>query len=192
MRVPRHLRGFNAEEVPLVFVGLGSRSFQRCCILDIDNISGELEEEQAIGEQIEERRRRRLSFAEKLRLVNLARQYGTTAAAREIGVSRQTASSWLGRYEEGGSENLRTRPRGKAVPRTVTPAVRARLLALKDENPRRSAAKVARVYAAESGERIHRSTVWAVLKKGGQRSSPCGTCPISSSGQSPTPSGKSI
>jgi transposase len=82
-------------------------------------------------------------------------------------VSRQTAHYWLARYEAGGSESLRARPRGKAVPRTVTPAVRARVLALKDESPKRSAAKVARVYAAESGERIHRSTVWAVLKKVG-------------------------
>ncbi len=98
--------------------------------------------------------------------MNLARQYGTTGAAREIGVSRQTACSWLSRYEAGGGENLRTGPRGKAVPRPVTPAVRARLLALKEANPRRSAAKAARVHAAESGERIHRSAAWAVLNKG--------------------------
>ena len=102
-----------------------------------------------------------------MRLVNLARQYGPTAAARELRVSRDTAYRWLMRYEAGGTENLQTRPRGKPLPKSVTPAVAARLVALHAENPRRSAAKVARVYEAQTQQPIHRSTVWAVLKKRG-------------------------
>ena len=134
-----------------------------------------LEEARAISElgdkqTVEERQRRRLQFAEKLRLVNLAHHYGPTRAAQEMGVGRDTVYYWLGRYEAGGSENLRTRRRGKQEARTVTPEVRERLLALKAEQPKRSSAKVARLYTEESGLRIHRSTVWAVLKKGAPKS----------------------
>jgi len=102
-----------------------------------------------------------------MRLVNLARQYGPAAAARELAVSRDTAYRWLARYEEGGTENLHARPRGKPLPKAVTPQVAERLAALHAENPRRSAAKVARLYEAESGQPVHRSTVWAVLTKRG-------------------------
>ncbi len=126
----------------------------------------------AVQKTVEERTRRRLTFAEKMRLVNLAQHYGPTEAARQMEVDRQTVYLWLGRYEEGGSENLRTRPRGKQEPRTVTPEVRQRLLELKAQNPRRSSAKVGRLYEQESKLRIHRTTVWSVLKKGGQQSSP--------------------
>jgi transposase len=115
---------------------------------------------------VEERQRRRLSLPEKLRLINLAEHYGPSEAARELGVGRDTAYYWLKRYKEGGSEALGPRPRGKAEPRTVTPLVRKRLLELKDEQPKRSSAKVARLYEAESKLRIHRTTVWSVLKKG--------------------------
>jgi transposase len=121
---------------------------------------------------VEERTVRRLSLAEKLRVVNLARHYGPGEAARQMEVDRQTVYLWLGRYEEGGSEALRSLPRGKQEPRTVTPEVKARLLALKEENPKRSSPKVARLYEEESGLRVHRTTVWAVLKKGGHQSSP--------------------
>ncbi len=113
-----------------------------------------------------ERARRRLTFAEKMRLVNLAQQYGVTEAARALEVRRDTVYYWLRRFEEGGSENLQPRPRGAGKPRSVPPAVRDRLLALKAENPQRSAPKVARLYQQESGQRLHRVTVWAVLKKG--------------------------
>jgi transposase len=100
-----------------------------------------------------------------MRLVNLARQYGPTAAARELEVSRDTVYHWLARYEQGGTESLHPRPRGKPLPKTVTPEVGERLAALHAENPRRSAAKVARLYEAETRRPLHRSTVWAVLKK---------------------------
>jgi transposase len=113
------------------------------------------------------RQRRRLTFAEKLRLVNLARHAGPSATARALQVSRDTVYHWLTRYEEGGTENLHARPRGKPVPKTVTPAVADRLGALHAENPRRSAAKVARLYEAQTQQSVHRSTVWAVLKKRG-------------------------
>ncbi len=141
-------------------------------MLNVDDILLRLEEAQAITRSKEQRRRRRLTFAEKMRVVNLALHYGPTEAAREMEVSRDTVYLWLGRYEEGGTENLRTRPRGKSEPRTVTPEVRERLMALKEENPKRSAAKVARLYQEESGLKVHRGTVWATLKKGGHRSSP--------------------
>lgn len=106
-----------------------------------------------------------------MRLVNLVFHYGPSVAAREMDVTRDTAYHWMARYEEGGTENLRTRPRGKAQPRTVTPEVRQRLLELKEENLKRSAAKVARLYQEESGLKVHRTTVWSVLKKGEHRSS---------------------
>lgn len=141
---------------------------------------------------IEERARRRLTYAQKLRLVNLAQHYGPTEAARQMEVDRQTVYLWLKRYEEGGSENLRTRPRGKQEPRTVTPEVRDRLLELKAENPKRSSAKVGRLYEQESKLRIHRTTVWSVLKKGEQQSSPCVTSPSSLSELSPTRCGRPI
>jgi transposase len=140
-------------------------------MLKVDNILIRLEEVQAITRSIEQRRKRRLTFAEKMRLVNLALHYGPSEAARELEVSRETVYLWLGRYEEGGSENLRSRPRGKSEPRTVTPEVHERLMALKKENPKRSAAKVARLYQEECGLKVHRGTVWAKLKKGGHRSS---------------------
>jgi transposase len=98
-------------------------------------------------------------------VVNLARHAGPTAAARERPVSRGTVYHWLARYEAGGTENLHPRPRGKPLPQTVTPAVAKRLVALHAENPRRSAAKVARIYEAETQQPLQRSTVWAVLKK---------------------------
>jgi transposase len=113
-----------------------------------------------------ERARRRLTCAEKRRLVNLAQHDGVTEAARALEVRRDTVYYWLRRFEEGGSENLRPRPRGAGTPRSVPPEVRARLLALKEENPQRSAPKVARLYQQESGQRLHRVTVWTVLKKG--------------------------
>ena len=121
---------------------------------------------------VEQRAVRRLTFAEKLRLVNLAEHYGPSEAARQMEVDRQTVYLWLGRYEQGGSQALGSLPRGKQEPRTVTPEVRARLLELKNENPKRSSPKVARLYEQESGLKIHRTTVWAVLKKGGRQSSP--------------------
>ncbi len=131
-----------------------------------------LEEVQAISKSVSERRRRRLSFAEKMRLVNLALHYGPQAAAQELEVCRDTVYYWLARYEQGGTENLRPKPRGKATARTVTPQVRQRLMQLKEENPKRSAAKVARLFEAETHKGIHRGTVWAALKKGAPRSSP--------------------
>lgn len=148
------------------------QKFAGCCTLKVDDTLFGLEEAQAISGSIDEKIRRRLTFSEKMRLVNLTSHYGISAAAREMEVSRDTVYLWLGRYEEGGSENLRTRPRGKAEPRTLTPKVRQRLLGLKEENPKRSAAKVARLYEEESGLKVHRATVWAVLKKGGRTSSP--------------------
>ena len=120
---------------------------------------------------VEERSRRRLSLAEKLRLVNLAQHYGPSEAARQMEVDRQTVYLWVGRYERGGSQALASLPRGKQEPRTVTPEVKARLLELKGENPKRSSPKVARLYQEETGLKIDRTTVWAVLKKGGCQSS---------------------
>ena len=99
-------------------------------------------------------------------MVNLAFHYGVTAAARGMEVARDTVYYWQGRYEEGGTENLRARPRGKAEPRTVTEEVRERLFELKGENPKRSTAKIARLYEEERGLKIDRSTVWRALKKG--------------------------
>lgn len=119
-----------------------------------------------------ERRIRRLNLAEKLRLVNLAQHYGPSEAARQMEVDRQTVYLWLGRYEGGGSAALASLPRGKQEPRTVTSDVKARLLALKGENPKRSSSKVSRLYEEESGLRVHRTTVWTVLKKGGRQSNP--------------------
>ncbi len=121
---------------------------------------------------VEERRVRRLSFAEKLRLVNLAEHYGPSEAARQMEVDRQTVYHWVERYQAGGSQALQSLPRGKQEPRTVTPEVRKRLLEIKDENPQRSSPKVARLYQEETGLKIHRTTAWSVLRKGGQRSSP--------------------
>ncbi len=60
----------------------------------------------------------RPTFPEKMRLVNLARSYGVTAATEEMGTSRKTVYYWLRRYEEGSTENLRVKPRGKAEPHT--------------------------------------------------------------------------
>jgi len=125
-----------------------------------------------VAKTVEERQRQRLSLAQKLRLVNLAEHYRPTEASRELGVGRDTVYYWRRRYQEGGSEALRTRPRGKAEPRTVTPEVKQRLLELKAENPKRSSAKVARLFEEESKLRIHRTTVWSVLNKGAPRSSP--------------------
>lgn len=105
-------------------------------------------------------------------MVNLALHYGPSQAARTMQVSRDTAYYWLKRFEEGGSDALVARPRGKSEPRTLTAEVRQRLLELKAQNPARSAAKVGRLYEEESGLRVHRTSVWAVLKKGARQSSP--------------------
>lgn len=142
------------------------------------------------GRGVDERTVRRLSLAEKLRLVNLARHYGPSEAARQMEVDRQTVYLWLGRYEQGGSDALSSLPRGKQEPRTVTPEVKARLLGLKRENPRRSSPKIARLYEDESGLKVHRTTVWAVLKKGEHQSSLGGECLSSSSEPSPMRSGR--
>lgn len=109
--------------------------------------------------------KKNLSFAQKMRLVNLALSYGPEAAAREMAVNPSTAYKWLKRYEEGGAENLKTRPRGKPRERKVTQEVQAKLLELHQENPVRSAAKVARLYEETTGNKLHRNTVLVTLKK---------------------------
>jgi transposase len=112
--------------------------------------------------------KKNLTFPQKMRLVNLALSQGPEAAAREMGVNPSTAYKWLKRYEEGGTQNLKSRPRGKPREKKVTQEVEARLLDLHQENPARSGAKVARLYAEEGGLKLHRNTVLAVLKKGVQ------------------------
>ena len=110
--------------------------------------------------------KKQLTFPQRMRLVNLALSHGPEAAAREMAVNPSTAYYWLKRYEEGGTQELKSRPRGKARERKVTQEVEARLVALHQENPSRSAAKVARLYEEEEGIRLHRNTVLLTLKKG--------------------------
>jgi len=115
--------------------------------------------------------KKQLTFPQRMRLVNLALSHGPEAAAREMALNPSTAYYWLKRYEEeryeeGGTQELKSRPRGKARERKVTQEVEARLVALHQENPSRSAAKVARLYEEEEGIRLHRNTVLLTLKKG--------------------------
>jgi hypothetical protein len=66
---------------------------------------------------------------------------------------------------QGYSENLP--PRGRPREKKLTQEVQADLLELHQDNPRRSAAKVARLYEEKGGVKLHRNTVLAVLKKVG-------------------------
>jgi len=64
------------------------------------------------------RRERDARVRERILLVKLVKQgYSCTQVAELIGVSHQKVARWVRRFNEGGLEALRDRPRGKPKPK---------------------------------------------------------------------------
>ena len=92
-----------------------------------------------------------LSHAERGQLVRaIAEVEHTGPDGRRVRVSRVTLDRWIRTWRAGGFDALVPSPRG-AVPRT-DPAVLELAVALKRENPARTAAQVAAILAANGGE----------------------------------------
>ena len=86
-------------------------------------------------------------------------------ASRQTGLSHTDVKFWIARYKELGVEGLRNLPRGRSHPTTTS--VEAAVLRLKRERRGRSARKI-RDLLKEEGIRVHRQTVWRVLRKHGE------------------------
>ena len=101
----------------------------------------------------------------RFRMVEVAREEGVTAAARQFGVSRPTVYKVLDRFESEGAQGLLNRPRGGQ--RSTDPEIVEAIVLYKLDNLERSTRKIQDLVEREQGVRISRQTVWRVLSERG-------------------------
>jgi transposase InsO family protein len=106
----------------------------------------------------------RRTFAERLRAVQLHLQEGFTVelVAREMGVSLAAVGKWLQKYRQHGEEGLKDHSPGPGRPKIPEP-VRARILALKQEEPSRGIKRISqllkRVFFLQASSETVRQTL---------------------------------
>lgn len=94
-----------------------------------------------------------------------------SSVARRYGVSRQTVHAWLRRYASDGAvlnlEDRSSRPHG--CPHQMAPAVEARVLALRDQNPRWGPTRIVYELTREGVAPVPgRSSVYRALVRNGR------------------------
>ena len=87
-------------------------------------------------------------------------------AARDAGVAWKTMSFWVQRFRRYGAAGLQNRSRGSVDP--VDDETRERIISLKRENRSRSCRKIRDLLEAHHGTRVHRQTIWRVLRDAGE------------------------
>jgi transposase InsO family protein len=86
-------------------------------------------------------------------------------AARHAGRSWNTINTWVKNYEKDGIFGLKNKPRGKSG--SLDGDIRERIIWLKRKNRSRSSRKI-RDLLKGYGLKVHRQTVWRVLKAAGE------------------------
>lgn len=87
-------------------------------------------------------------------------------AAEDAGVDWKTMKRWIVRFDVEGIEGLRNKPRGRA--KAVDTHTKERIKDLKTENRARSTRKVRDLMNERYNIKVHRQTVWRVLKEAGE------------------------
>ncbi len=85
--------------------------------------------------------------------------------SRDIGRTRKTVRKWVNDYKREGIGGLRNKPRGKAE--AINSDVKELIIKLKRKNRSRSCRKI-RDLLKGYGIKVHRQTVWHVLKAAGE------------------------
>jgi len=85
--------------------------------------------------------------------------------SKDIGRTRKTVRKWVNDYKREGIGGLRNKPRGKVE--AITGDVKELIIELKRANRSRSSRKI-RDLLKGYGIRVHRQTVWRVLKAAGE------------------------
>lgn len=101
----------------------------------------------------------------RFRMLEVAREEGVTAAARQFGVSRPTVYKVMARFESEGAQGLLNRPRGGQ--RSTAGEIVEAIVLYKLDNLERSTRKIQELVEREQGVAISRQTVWRVLSERG-------------------------
>ena len=113
------------------------------------------------------RRREPYSGEVKLRAVRLHLEEGYPLASigRELGVSKDTIYLWVKRYRSEGEDGLKPRPWGSNRIERMHPAVKARIVEVKEEHPGFGIKKIAQVLKRAFFLRASPETVRRTLKE---------------------------
>ena len=109
-------------------------------------------------------------FGFRLRLFDLAREVGVSAACRTFGVHRSTYYRWRAQVERSGLEMLRPRERrSPRMPNQLSPVIEARILAFSIAHPGLGPRRISASLAQErwGGIVVSHSGVWKVLRRHG-------------------------
>ncbi len=114
-------------------------------------------------------RQNRYSVEFKLKAVKLCLEEGYTASmvAKELGIGDSTLGNWLKRYREGGEAGLEYRAPVPAVHSRVDPAVKAKAVELKKQDPQRGSRRISHLLARFHLMKASPETVRRTLKEEG-------------------------
>jgi transposase InsO family protein len=102
---------------------------------------------------------------ERVKIIELAREQGISAAARRYGCSRTTIYKLMERYQSEGLAGLLNKPRGPREP--LAEEIAELMVSYKLHGLHRSTAKIQQLVADETGLRVSRQSVWRVLSARG-------------------------
>ena len=106
-------------------------------------------------------------FDFRLKMVEYAKKYGKSAAAREFKTTRKTVRKWVGRYEQNGLEGLKDLSRApKEIPHKMKAEDEAKIVSIREEHPAWGAYRIKNLYDVAGGlSAIHRVIKQAGLVK---------------------------
>jgi len=115
------------------------------------------------------KRQNRYSVDFKLRAVKLYLEEGYSAdmVSEELGIGRSTISAWAKRYREEGEAGLAYHMPAVNAPRRISPAVKAKAVELKKEDPVRGSRRISHLLERFHLMKASPETVRRTLKEEG-------------------------